>query len=76
MEKILIFIKHNFSFLWKMIELLNSFLLYLIYSRKIKSAVSKLENYYEINENYKVKMLNNNDVDILFSFLGIFCLLS
>ena len=70
MEKILIFIKHNFSFLWKMIELFNSFLLYLMYSRKIKSAVSKLENYYKINENFKVKMLNKNDLDILFSFLG------
>ena len=71
MEKILIFIKHNFSFLWKMIELFNSVLLYLMYSRKIKSAVSKFDNYYKINENFKVKMLNKNDLDILSSFLGM-----
>ena len=69
MENALIFIKHNFSFLWKFIELFNSFALKIFYGKKIKNGLVKFTNYYKVNENYKVKLLCTNDLEHLSHFI-------
>jgi len=70
MENILIFIKHNFSFLWNIIELFNSIVLRVMYGNKITNITAKFNNYYNINDDYSVKMLNTNDLDQLVSFIN------
>ena len=69
MEKILIFIKHNFSFLWKIIEFINSFLLQFLYKKRIQNVLHTFKDYNKIDENYKVKILNIDDLDTLFKFI-------
>ena len=69
MEKVLIFIKHNFSFLWNIIEFFNSFLLQLLYGTQISSTVSKFKDYYNINQNYSIKILGKSNLEELNDFL-------
>ena len=68
MESILIFIKHHFGFLWKIIEVINDRLFSILNSSRIKKTVPDVIR--EFSKNKKVKVLSISDVDDLHKLIN------
>lgn len=66
MVKLLIFIKHHFSFIWSFVELINSMIFHILYGNIKKKAVDKaLPSEYK---GFEYRLLYENDIDDLAEF--------
>lgn len=70
MEKLLIYIKHNFGFLWKVIESINTILINLLYRNKIENTLGKYKSNVPVKGIFYVRHLNKDDLDVLFEMLN------
>lgn len=59
--RFLLYIKHKFPFLWATVEVLNSFLFRLLYSRKMSLISNKVINEYSLT-GYNFRMIEANDL--------------
>ncbi|TLX75674.1 GNAT family N-acetyltransferase [Labilibacter sediminis] len=68
-EKILIFIKHRFGFLWKIIEHVNRFFFSILYKKSLNNVLPKIIE--EYNEKpWKVRRLMPSDIQFLFNLIN------
>lgn len=67
MIRILLFIKHKCSFMWKIVEWINSLLFYVMYKYKLNSIENIID---ESNQNtrYKIVLLKKEDMQFLSDF--------
>lgn len=69
MEKLLIFIKHNFRFLWKIIDFANGLVFIFLYGKKLKKILhDEIEKANADNDEFIYRELNENDVMALVDF--------
>lgn len=65
LTRILLYIKHNFKFIWRLIDLTNGHIFRLLYSRRINAANEVTLSQYFL-EGYKFRRLNKSDLISLF----------
>lgn len=70
MEKFLLYIKHNFSFLWKLIESFNILFLDLFFQKRIDRVTQKFEKPYKVDDEFYIKKLNPTDLEVLENFIN------
>jgi hypothetical protein len=68
MEKFLIFIKHHFKFLWKIIEWGNGIVFLLVYSRKLDTVTTDVFKEFT-DDNFTFRKLNLSDVEPLYNLI-------
>ena len=68
MERILIFIKHHLQFLWKLIELANSYVFHLLFGRRMRDVAERITRETPGDE-FIYRELNPSDIDSLHTLL-------
>ncbi len=68
MERILIYIKHNLRFLWRLIELGNGFLFDLLFKKKLNGHVLKVFAEYALPP-YNYRLLGESEAEDLFNLI-------
>jgi hypothetical protein len=69
MERILIFIKHQFSFLWKIIEWCNGLIFSVLYQSKLNRIVPDVLNQFSVLP-YSYRVLEDQDTEKLFIMIN------
>ncbi len=69
MMRVLIYIKHNVIIVWRMIELVNSLLVKILYKNRI-SRVLSLHSHTIVNDNFVTRPLIAGDVDLLYAMIN------
>ena len=59
MVKLLIYLKHHLSFIWDMIEWVNSFLFGLFYGKRLKRSICRLDRSLLLDTSYKILKLSD-----------------
>ncbi|MCJ7448018.1 MAG: hypothetical protein MUO72_10005 [Bacteroidales bacterium] len=68
MEKILIFIKHHFSILWKLIEWGNGFLFMILFKYKMEKILPDVFNEFSVSP-FSYRRLNSDDMIQLYDLI-------
>jgi hypothetical protein len=68
MERILIFIKHNFSFLWRIIEFGNGLLFSILYKTKLEKTLSAVFQEF-VKTPFSYRKLDLSDAGILYDLI-------
>lgn len=69
MEKILIFVKHNMRFVWRMVEGLNNLLFMLLYKKKVNRVVPSVLRKHQ-QEFLEFRQLHAQDALLLFGLIN------
>jgi len=70
MEKLLLYIKHNLKFLWRIIEFFNSLLLNIVHRKKITTIKQNYSDYIDTNNGFQFRLITSEDLDRLYSLLS------
>ncbi len=65
MIKFLVYIKHHLTFIWRLVEIINSIIIGILYSKKINQLDKEQ---IKINDQFLSKMLSDNDILKLYEF--------
>jgi len=69
MERILRFIKHNLSFIWKFIEQINGIIFRILYKRRLTQIIPEVIEKFGHHSELEFRVLNSEDLKILKDFI-------